>query len=250
MGWVLSEQQQQDLREAGFVNLGVLLDRERRHRVTERIDELLRDEGDQAGAELAHSPHIRHPREKGADRLADLVNKDPMFDAIWTHPLLLAAIGCVLKSFKLSSLNYRSAKPGFGAQKLHADWADAVPPGDTRVCNAIWLLDEFTSHNGATRLVPGSHLQGNLPESAMADPWATHPAEVLLEAPAGSVVVFNSHVWHGGTVNRSDRPRRAIHSYFCRSDQPQQLDQAQFLTCQTRQRLSADHLRLLLGRST
>jgi ectoine hydroxylase-related dioxygenase (phytanoyl-CoA dioxygenase family) len=43
-------------------------------------------------------------------------------------------------------------------------------------------------------------------------------------------VVFNSHTWHGGTLNRTDKPRRALHSYFCRRSHPQQLNQRQYLS--------------------
>jgi ectoine hydroxylase-related dioxygenase (phytanoyl-CoA dioxygenase family) len=72
----------------------------------------------------------------------------------------------------------------------------------------------------------------------MEDPTATHPDEVQLHAPAGTVVIFNSHTWHGGTLNRTDKPRRAMHSYFCRRDQTQQLDQRKWLGPETLARLS------------
>jgi ectoine hydroxylase-related dioxygenase (phytanoyl-CoA dioxygenase family) len=61
---------------------------------------------------------------------------------------------------------------------------------------------------------------------------------VLIEAPAGSVFIFNSHTWHGGTNNRTDHPRRAIHSYFCRKDQPQQIDQKRYIQPTTLERIS------------
>jgi ectoine hydroxylase-related dioxygenase (phytanoyl-CoA dioxygenase family) len=72
----------------------------------------------------------------------------------------------------------------------------------------------------------------------MADPMASHPDEVLLVAPAGTVVIFNSHTWHGGTLNQSSKPRRAIHSYFCRRHQPQQVDQRKYIGPETTVRLS------------
>jgi ectoine hydroxylase-related dioxygenase (phytanoyl-CoA dioxygenase family) len=139
---------------------------------------------------------------------------------------------------KLSSLNYRAALPGSGLQGLHADWGAAVAPGDYYVCNSIWLLDDFTELNGATRVVPGSQRSRQVPKEALADPTQPHPQEVLLTAPAGMVVVFNSHTWHGGTLNRTDRPRRAMHSYFTRRDQTQQLDQKAFIRPETYARLS------------
>src|SRR5205085_4992581 len=142
----------------------------------------------------------------------------------FTHPRVLAGIAHVLGgNLKLSSLNARAALPGHGLQHLHADWHGATAPGDYYVCNSIWLLDDFTESNGATRVVPGSHRSGKMAKDVMPDPTQPHPDEVVLKAPAGTVVIFNSHTWHGGTLNRTDRPRRALHSYFARRDQEQQL---------------------------
>ena len=124
-------------------------------------------------------------------------------------------------------------------QAQHADWGQAVEPGEYVVCNSIWLLDDFTESNGATRVVPGSQRSGVLPRDVMADPRAAHGAEIKLLASAGTVVVFNSHTWHGGTVNSSARRRRALHSYFCRRDQPQQLDQRAYIRPETSARLDA-----------
>ena len=81
--------------------------------------------------------------------------------------------------------------------------------------------------------MPGSHRFGTVPRLALPDPAAPHPAEVLVTGPAGTVVVFNSHLWHGGTQNRSDRPRRALHSYFTRRGHGQQLDQKKYIRPQT-----------------
>jgi ectoine hydroxylase-related dioxygenase (phytanoyl-CoA dioxygenase family) len=139
---------------------------------------------------------------------------------------------------QLSSLNSRAALPGQGLQGLHADWHEAVGPGDYQVCNSIWLLDDFTTENGATRVVPGSHRWGKMPGEMMSDPAAPHPQEKLLLAPAGTVAIFNSHTWHGGTLNRTPSPRRAIHSYWCRRSQPQQLEQQKYLDAETRSRFS------------
>ena len=59
-----------------------------------------------------------------------------------------------------------------------------------------------------------------------------------LSAPAGTVVIFNAHTWHGGTLNRTDRPRRALHSYYTRRALQQQLDQKAYIRPETYARLS------------
>ena len=74
----------------------------------------------------------------------------------------------------------------------------------------------------------------------MEDPTADHPRQVELRGPAGTVVVFNSHLWHGGTLNRSDSQRAAMHCYYCRRDEKQQTDQRKWLSPETVRRLSPE----------
>lgn len=228
----LTQQEKDYLEREGFLPLSGVLTQDQLGELRARVDELLQAEGDQAGMEFRQEP--------GAERLSNLVNKGAVFDICYTHPRVLAGISQVLEAdFKLSSLNYRAALPGQGHQALHTDWREPVPAGQFRVCNSIWLLDDFTPENGPTRVVPGSHLRGTLPKDEMQDPAAPHPDEITLLGPAGTVVIFNSHLWHGGTLNRTAIRRRALHSYFCRRSEGQQADQRQFARSETHARLSA-----------
>ena len=227
----LSLEEKNYLDEQGYLALPDILSATQVEAFCQRLAALGQAEGTAAGKEVH--------QEQGTLRLSDLVNKDPIFEICFTHPRVLAAMHHVLQGeFKLSSLNFRAALPGQGLQALHADWGQAVAPGDYYVCNSIWLLDDFTSENGATRLVPGSQKSGKRPQDLLPDPKASHPDEVLITGKAGTVVIFNSHTWHGGTLNQSHAPRRAMHSYFCRRDQVQQLDQAKYLRPETATRLS------------
>ncbi len=243
---MLTKEEIAKLDQDGYLPLGRLLSPAQVHNVNARIDQLIEEEGNDAGSELFDSKYIRHPKEAGADRLADLVNKGSIFDIFYTHSKVLSGIEAVLgPQFKLSSLNYRAAKPGMGLQKLHVDYGNTVADGHYKVCNTIWLLDDFTEDNGATRIVPGTHKSKVLPDEAMEDPELTHPREIKIIAPAGSVFIFNSHVWHGGTTNHTNKDRRSIHSYFCTSDQPQQLDQRKYITHETRNRIGTKGQRIL-----
>jgi hypothetical protein len=236
---MMTTEENENLERDGYLALGQLLSSSEVQAVNNRIAELISIEGANAGSELFDSKYIRHPKEAGADRLADLVNKGAIFDKFYSHPRVLAGINAVLGAqYKLSSLNYRAARPGQGLQKLHVDFKNTVPQGGYKVCNTIWLLDDFTENNGATRIVPGTHKSNMLPAAAMDDPQQPHPNEILIQAPAGSVFIFNSHVWHGGTTNTTDKYRRSIHGYFCTTDQPQQLDQRKYITFETKNRLN------------
>lgn len=227
----LTDDEKAFLDENGYLPLTGILSAEQIADLRARTDAMAAEEGDQAGTEVH--------QEAGTIRLSDLPNKDPMFEVCFTHPKVLAAIAHVLQGdLKLSSLNFRAALPGAGLQGLHADWGRLETPGEYQVCNSIWLLDDFTEENGATRAVPGSHLKGTMPGDEMANVADTHPDQQLLLGPAGTVFIFNSHTWHGGTLNRTEGLRRGMHSYFCRRHHPQQLDQKKYLRPETAERLS------------
>ena len=227
---LLTAQNRNDLDEKGYTVLPGIIDDEWLAALRDRFEELCEKEGVHAGIEVHQEP--------GTRRLSDLCNKGPVFDRVYTHPKVLAAVYYVIgRPFKLSSLNARDALPGEGLQGLHADWG-ADYDGQFHVCNSIWLLDDFSEENGCTRLVPGSH-KGLHPRNALEDAQAPHPDEERLIAPAGTVAVFNSHTWHGGTRNQSkDRPRRAMHCYFTAREHGQQLNQCEYLRYETWKRVS------------
>jgi ectoine hydroxylase-related dioxygenase (phytanoyl-CoA dioxygenase family) len=229
----ISEAHRRELDERGFVRLEGFMAPERRQRLQGAIQALFDAEGEGAGGEFKQEP--------GARRLANLVDKGDVFALCIVEPAVLEYVGLVLgPRFKLSSLNARSANPrNAEAQPLHVD-AGALP--DERgfwVCNSVWMLDDFTPENGALRAVPGSHRFGRRPQDALADPRERHPDEVLVTGRAGDLVVMNSHLWHGGTANDTDRPRLALHAFYCRSDKPQQQYQKALLRPETQAALNA-----------
>jgi Phytanoyl-CoA dioxygenase (PhyH) len=229
----LRDEDRRRLDDDGYVRLEGFIAPPRRQRLVDRIEALFAAEGERAGAEFRPEP--------GARRLANLADKGDVFVECILDPEVLAYVGHVLgPRFKLSSLNARSASPrSEDAQPLHVD-AGAVP--DERgywVCNTVWMLDDFTADNGALRAVPGSHRWGRRPQDALQDPRGPHPDEVLVIGRAGDLVVMNSHLWHGGTANRTDRPRLALHAFYCRWDKPQQQYQKALLRLETQAALSA-----------
>lgn len=236
----LTAAERRQLNEEGFLVLENFASAELLAALRRRIAEVFAEQGDQAGSEFKQEPDT--------DRLANLVNHGEVFERAICEPKLLACVRQVLgDEFKLSSLNARSTRPNTTTvQPLHCD-TGALPDGlGNTVCNVIWMLDDFTEQNGATRFVPGTHRAGKLPQDVLPDPAAPHPDERLVLGKAGTVVVMNTHLWHGGTANRTDKPRLALHSFYCRRDQPQQQYQKRLLSQETQQQLSED-LRWLLA---
>jgi ectoine hydroxylase-related dioxygenase (phytanoyl-CoA dioxygenase family) len=78
-----------------------------------------------------------------------------------------------------------------------------------------------------------------------ADLSAPYPGEVYITAPAGSAVIMNSSGWHGGTLKKTDAPRRLIHLSYTRRDLPQQLVQLDHVTQELYERMSPAHRYLL-----
>ena len=150
--------------------------------------------------------------------------------------------------WKLSSLNVRVADPhGDCAQPWHADSGAIADERGYWVCNSVWMLDDFTPENGATRMLPGSHRWRRLPPPESYD---SLPGEQLVLGEAGTVVVMNAHMWHGATANRTAAPRRAMHVYYTRADKPQQQYQKRLLSEAVQRRLSpAAQARAGAGRS-
>jgi hypothetical protein len=224
---MLSDSAKQQLEEQGYLVLPGFLTPEEVARFNERVEELFALEGDHAGGEFKTEP--------GARRLANMVDKGELFARVIETPQVLEGIEVVLgPDFKLSSLNVRSANPHNGAaQPLHVD-GGALPDGrGNSVCNSVWMLDDFTEHNGALRIVPGSHRWGRLPE-----PNAKPEGEMLITGKAGTVAVMNAHMWHGGSENFTRRQRRAMHVYYTRGDKPQQQYQKRLVRAEVQAGLS------------
>ena len=228
-----------ELQESGCLKLSQAIDPAWLEELRAAVAWLMEIEGENAGAEFRKEPN--------AQRLANLVDKGETFRRVVAHQEVLEGARAVLgPDFKLGSLNYRAADArSNSAQPLHCDMAAVPDSSGNCVFNSIWLLDDFTAQNGATRFVPGSHRWGKLPQEALADPAAAHPDEQLVLGTAGDIILMNAHLWHGGTANRSDAPRRSLHAFFVRGDQPQQQYQKRLLRPETQSALSPELRRIL-----
>lgn len=70
---------------------------------------------------------------------------------------------------------------------------------------SLLLLDDFTEENGATWVLPGSHLREEKPDEEY---FYAHASRIV--APKGSVFYFNLRLWHAGGVNMSSDWRNAL----------------------------------------
>lgn len=101
---------------------------------------------------------------------------------------------------------------------LHPDFPRYMQ-GYMASLNALVAVSDFTRETGATRVVPGSHQKATPPSEA-----EMNDGSVIAECPAGSVIFFDSTVWHAAGFNVSGGNRFGINHQFTRSFLKQQID--------------------------
>jgi ectoine hydroxylase-related dioxygenase (phytanoyl-CoA dioxygenase family) len=173
----------------------------------------LRDDVWRLERELAVQPATNLFEGVRTTRIYNLLAHGTVYQQIPVHGRVLPIVEGVLDPGCLvSSLSSIAIGPGEAAQPLHAD-DQLIPlpkPHVSIICNTMWALTDFTFENGATRLVPGSHRADRSPHP-FGEPAETRAAEM----PAGSVLVFDGSIWHGGGANRSTERRLGLAMNYC-----------------------------------
>jgi ectoine hydroxylase-related dioxygenase (phytanoyl-CoA dioxygenase family) len=145
-------------------------------------------------------------------RIYNLLAHDERFWQVPVHAHVLPIAERFLDpELLLSSLSAITLGPGQEAQPLHED-TQQIPlprPRPAIALNAMWALSDFTAANGATRIIPGSHRYDGPP------PFGAELPTVPAEMPAGSVMLFDSQLWHAGGTNTTAERRYAISCYYC-----------------------------------
>ena len=149
-----------------------------------------------------------------SERVYALLAKAPPVARIIEHPDVLAVLDQLLTPhYRLSACLAIQVHPGENAQGWHADdsyvW---IPrPRPMMGVSTIWAFDDFTERNGATEVIPGSHLWGADEQPAENDPRA-----VKVVMPAGSAVLFAGTLLHrGGAYTGESGTRLAITPQYC-----------------------------------
>ncbi len=145
-------------------------------------------------------------------RIYNLLALGRVYERVPVHPGVLPLVEQVLDyGCLVSSLSSIAIDPGEVAQPIHAD-DQLIPltkPHAPTVCNTMWALTDFTEANGATRVIPGSHLRDHSPDYGK--PYDSIPAEM----PKGSVLVWHGSLWHGGGANMTGERRVGLAMNYC-----------------------------------
>lgn len=180
---------------------------------------------------MAKSPTGRNVFEgTKSHRLYALLAKSPLFADMIQHPLAIAFAEHFLGSTcLLSACLSINLHPGETIQPWHTDDGHITVPQPHGVfgISAFWALDDTTEDNGATEILPYSHLwdshelEGKLDDAHFAQrddldsSSEQTPSKVKATMPAGSLMIMRSDVWHRGGANHTDRDRLIVTPQYC-----------------------------------
>lgn len=167
-----------------------------------------------------------------SNRVYALLAKSPeVFSKMVTHPLAMAFVERELgSSCLLSALLAINLHPGETVQDWHYDDSQVnIPlPHPPYGVSTFWAIDDMTETNGATEIIPKSHLWAK-PEMTMPDfvdaydprerdvniDPKPHPDALKVTLPSGSLMVAKGTLWHRGGANKSDAPRLIVTPQYC-----------------------------------
>jgi ectoine hydroxylase-related dioxygenase (phytanoyl-CoA dioxygenase family) len=137
---------------------------------------------------------------------------DPLFEKLVLHPAALGLIQWLVGTDCVLSLCNAWVKgKGQSRTTVHADWAQFDMPTmavETYGANFNYLLTDYSKEDGGLSFVPGSHRWRRWPSSEEAAYWADNAQPV--EAPAGSMIIWGDHTWHGSYPKTTDGLRLMI----------------------------------------
>jgi ectoine hydroxylase-related dioxygenase (phytanoyl-CoA dioxygenase family) len=175
--------------------------------------EALRDDIFRLERELAVEPAQNIFEGTRTHRIYNLLARGDVYQQVPVHESVLPIVEEVLdRGCLVSSLSSIAIGPGEAEQPLHAD-DQLIPlpkPHVSIICNSMWALTDFTIENGATRVVPGSHRADRSPM-----PFGEKVEFQYAEMKAGSVLVFDGSIWHGGGANRTSERRLGLAMNYC-----------------------------------
>jgi ectoine hydroxylase-related dioxygenase (phytanoyl-CoA dioxygenase family) len=196
-------QAEKDLRDTGVCLLEQALSLEQLERVRQALYRAAEDDRAR-GREKKFNFDYAH--DDSNQRVWNLLSRDPVFSDLVEHPAALHLLRTFLGwPLLLSNISANITGPGGGEMVLHADQIYMPEPwSGIQGINVGWCVDRFADENGATRIVPGSHLLNRMPtDKELASDT------VALEAPPGTMVVMEGRVWHKTGNNRTENERRA-----------------------------------------
>jgi len=155
--------------------------------------------------------YMDNPDDKHYRTLFGMANLD---DRVWecaTHPDVLTVARHFLgDTCRMVEATSKPNWPGAKAGGLHVDSAHLFKrvPDVPWLINTMWMLTDFTVENGATGIVPMSHLS-----RTTSPPGDLHSESDIVKpitGSRGSVAMWHGGLYHASRANRSNKVRMGL----------------------------------------
>lgn len=149
----------------------------------------------------------------------------PTLDRYRTHPKLLRTVATILGPDLKQIVNQVNFNPpgsgqGWGWHQDYRFRKAGIPNLVQDFVQTIFAIDLCSPFTGGLRLVPKSHNLGDLKldlDNENAESFFDASKAVSPELAPGDVILFNSHVIHGSTANKSPNQRRVYINGYARA---------------------------------
>ena len=147
----------------------------------------------------------------GQQHVRGLLAHGEIFERIVQHPALIEITEAMLgDDMTLGAYSARILHPGATEMGVHIDypyWAMRGPftLRPPLMVQVIWMLQDFTEHNGATLVAPRSQLQCARPNR---EQFAREAIKIT--GAAGDAIISHGLLWHDTSPNRGEEPRVAV----------------------------------------
>lgn len=166
-----------------------------------------------------------------------LLGEDPVFQQAMMNPVVVAFVKYLVSDPIISSVTSMLKGPGVVPLPLHSD-QPIHPIPRSLVCNATYLLTDYSRDNGAICFIPGSQKLMRQPGAAENFSFGDLSQEDLfrkiaagktpknvnviqppnvqaVEAKKGSLVVWQGNTWHGAFNRINSGLRANLILYWC-----------------------------------
>mgnify|MGYP001160909461 FL=1 len=199
----------------GYVILYNLISKKTINKIKSKVYELYEWESKKGKSYI-----YKFDKSKKTKRVWNLINKSALFRNLIQNKEVNNFMEWIFdrktvhQKYFLSSFQANILEPGADIQKLHIDTPVPEPlPSWPIKANSIWMIDDFTTDNGSTEVLPKSHKFKFKPNKMD----NKNKKIIKCIGPAGSVIITHGALWHRAGGNKSNENRLALLGSFAAS---------------------------------
>jgi len=197
----------EEIRNVGYTVVESDLSEDELQTIREKIDEIY----DRQVREVGGADQLK--RMNDADIARCLISYDDYFVRLAAHPKIVSIATRLLGEYLIlrpqNSIINQATDEHYQVT-WHRDLNyQHFTTSRPLALSALYAIDEFTELTGGTNLLPASYKSEVFPS-----PEYVEQHQKVVDAKAGSILIFDSMVYHRSGLNRSDHVRRGVNHIY------------------------------------